>query len=116
MSFRFKFDSRIIRADTDEAANRKIPAKFGVLLVVHVMAEVFWEVTPRRLVNVSYLVSVAEITPMVVSWMLANRWAGYVATCRGKVHTGFLSGNLSERDHLKDQGIDRTIIKCTFKK
>ena len=25
-------------------------------------------------------------------------------------------GNLSERDNLEDQGIDRTILKCTFKK
>jgi hypothetical protein len=36
---------------------------------------------------------------------------------REEVHTGFFSGNLSERDHLEDLGIDRTtILKCTFKK
>ena len=29
---------------------------------------------------------------------------------RGKVHTGFWWGNLKERDHLENQGIDETII------
>jgi hypothetical protein len=29
---------------------------------------------------------------------------------RGKVYTGFGWGNLKERDHLEDPGIDRRII------
>jgi hypothetical protein len=68
----------------DETANRKIPAKSEVIVVVHVKAEVFWEVTPRRLVNVSYLVSAVEISPVLIFWMLSIRWAGYVATCWGR--------------------------------
>ena len=34
--------------------NRKIPAKFEVLIVVHVKAQVFWEVTPCRVVKISF--------------------------------------------------------------
>jgi hypothetical protein len=34
----------------------------------------------------------------------------------GKVHTGFWWGDLTEADHLRDQGIDGIIIlKWTFK-
>jgi len=29
----------------------------------------------------------------------------------GEVHTGFCWGNLRERDHLEDQGIDGSILK-----
>jgi len=37
------------------------------------------------------------------------RWEGLVArTGRGEVHTGFVGGNLKERDHLEDPGIDGT--------
>jgi hypothetical protein len=36
---------------------------------------------------------------------------------RGKVYTGFGWGNLKERDHLEDPGIDRRIIlRWIFKK
>jgi len=36
---------------------------------------------------------------------------------RGQVYTEFWWGNLRERDHLEDPGIDRRIIlKCIFKK
>jgi hypothetical protein len=77
--------------------NRNIPAKFEVLIVVHVKAQVFW-----------------EVTQMMVFWMLAMRWAGYVVTCWGggeeKVHTRFYSRNLSERDHFLDLHIDRKTI------
>ena len=36
---------------------------------------------------------------------------------RGEVHTGFRWGDLRERDHLVDLGVDgRTILKWMFKK
>jgi hypothetical protein len=35
----------------------------------------------------------------------------------GKVHTGFWMGDLREKDHLEDLGIDgRVILKWLFKK
>jgi len=39
------------------------------------------------------------------------RWAGHAA-CMGRVeaYTGFWWGNLRERDHLEDLGIDERII------
>jgi hypothetical protein len=39
------------------------------------------------------------------------RWAGHQHVWgRGEVHTGFWWGNLRERDHLEDLGIDERII------
>ena len=39
------------------------------------------------------------------------RWAGHVALWgRGEAYTGFWCGNLRERDHLEDAGIDGRII------
>jgi hypothetical protein len=36
---------------------------------------------------------------------------------RGEAYTGFWWGNLSERDHLGDAGVDgRIILRCTFRK
>jgi hypothetical protein len=40
-------------------------------------------------------------------------------TCRtygeeGEVHTGFWWGNLTERDHLEDHGLDRRIIVLSY--
>jgi len=36
---------------------------------------------------------------------------------RGEVYTGFWWGNLRERDHLEDPGVDgRIILKTVFKK
>jgi hypothetical protein len=46
------------------------------------------------------------------------RWAVHVAYMgRGEVHAGFWSGNLRERDHFVDLGMDgRIILKWFFKK
>jgi hypothetical protein len=46
------------------------------------------------------------------------RWAGHVARKgRGEVHTGFWWGNLRERDHLEDPGVDgRIILKLIFER
>ena len=46
------------------------------------------------------------------------RWAEHVArTGRGEVYTGFWWGNLRERDHMGDSGLDgRIILKWTFRK
>ena len=46
------------------------------------------------------------------------KWAGHVARMgRGELHTGFWWGNLRERGHLEDLGVDGMIIlKLIFKK
>ena len=46
------------------------------------------------------------------------RWAGHVARRgRGDAYTGFRWGNLRERDHLEDSGIDgRIILRWIFRK
>jgi len=46
------------------------------------------------------------------------RWAGHVARMeREEVYTGFWWGNLKERDHLEDQGVDgRIILRWIFRK
>jgi len=46
------------------------------------------------------------------------RWAGHVGCMGGgEVYTGFWCGNLRERDHLGDPGIDwRTVLRWIFRK
>ena len=46
------------------------------------------------------------------------RWAGHLARIgRGEVCTGFWWGNLRERDHLEDPGVDgRIILSWIFRK
>ena len=46
------------------------------------------------------------------------RWEGHVARMgRGDVYIGFSWGNLSERDHLEDPGVDgRVILRWIFRK
>jgi len=46
------------------------------------------------------------------------RWAGHVErTGRGEVYTGFWWGNLRERDHLEDRGVDgRIMLRWIFRK
>jgi hypothetical protein len=46
------------------------------------------------------------------------RWAEHVARMgRGEAYTGVCLGNLKERDHLGDPGLDgRIILRWTFRK
>jgi hypothetical protein len=50
--------------------------------------------------------------------LIRIKWTGRVARRgRGEVHAWFRWGNLRERDHLEDPGLDvRIILKCIFKK
>jgi len=59
-------------------------------------------------------------SPSIV-WVVKSRiirWAGHVASVRREeTYTGFWWGNVRERDHWKDPGIDgRTILKWIFRK
>jgi hypothetical protein len=46
------------------------------------------------------------------------RWVGHVARMeKGEVSAGFWWGNLTERNHLRDPGVDgRTIFRWIFRK
>jgi hypothetical protein len=53
-------------------------------------------------------------------WVIRSRkmrWAGYVASMGGgQVHTVFRWGNLKERDHLEDLGMDgKIILNCILR-
>jgi len=57
----------------------------------------------------------------MIIWLIKSgrmRWVGMEHVWgRGEVHTGFWWGNLSERDHLEDPGVDgRIILKRIFRK
>ena len=58
-------------------------------------------------------------SPNIV-WVIksSRRWVGHVARMgAGEVYTGFWWGNLRERDHLEDPGIDgRKIFRWIFHK
>jgi len=50
-------------------------------------------------------------SPNIVRVMRRMRWVGHVARIgRIEVYTGFWCGNLKERDHLEDPGLDVKII------
>ena len=53
----------------------------------------------------------------VIKWR-RMRWVGHVARMgRGEVYTGFWWGNLREREHLNDSGVDgRVILRPFFRK
>jgi hypothetical protein len=53
----------------------------------------------------------------VIKWRRI-RWAEYVVRIgRGEMYTGFWCGNLSERDHLEEPGLDgRIILRWIFRK
>jgi hypothetical protein len=56
-----------------------------------------------------------------IVWVIKSRrirWAGHVARMgRGETYTGFLWGNLMERDHLEDAGVnERIILRWIFRK
>jgi len=53
----------------------------------------------------------------VIKWR-RMRWAGHVACMgRGEAYTGFWWGNLRERDHFGDPGVEgRIIVKWIFRK
>jgi hypothetical protein len=72
----------------------------------------------RKLHNeeLNALYSSSNVTGMIKPTRM--RWAGYVAYMgEGEVHTGTWWGNLWERDHLEDPGIDGKIIwRCMLRK
>jgi hypothetical protein len=73
----------------------------------------------RRLHNVELydLYYLRNNSPVINSGRIG--WAGNVALTgdRRKLHTGFWWGNMRERYHLEDPGVDeRIIIKWIFKK
>jgi hypothetical protein len=53
----------------------------------------------------------------VIKWRIMG-WVGNLARMgRGGEHTGIWRGNLRERDHLEDSGLDgRTVLRTIFRK
>ena len=56
-----------------------------------------------------------------IVWVIKSRkvrWAGHVARMgRGEAYTGFWWGNLRERDHLENPGVEgRIILRWIFRK
>ena len=66
--------------------------------------------------EINYLYSSPNIVWVIKSRRM--RWVGHVAHMgRGEAYTGFWWGNLRERDHLGDPGVDgRIILRWIFRK
>ena len=62
--------------------------------------------------------NVLYCSPNIIRMIKSRRWAGHVARVgREEVYTGFWWGNLRERDHLDDPGVDgSTILRWIFTK
>ena len=59
--------------------------------------------------ELNYMYASSNIVGVIISRRM--RWAGHVARMgRGESYTGFCWGNLRERDHLEDPGVDGRII------
>jgi hypothetical protein len=64
---------------------------------------------------------VEQLTSPNIVWVIKSRiirWVGYVARMgRGRVYTGLWWGNMGEREHLEDRGVDgRIILRWIFRK
>ena len=62
------------------------------------------------------LYSSSNMVRVIISRIM--RWAGHTArTGRGEEYTGLWWGNLRERDHLENPGVDgRIIFRCIMRK
>ena len=83
-----------------------------------VLRRTFWpkrdEVTEewRKLHEEELIDLYSSLSIVQVTKLRRMRWEGHVARMGGEVSTGFWWGNLRERDHLEDPGING---KVTFK-
>jgi len=72
-----------------------------------------WRKLHNELLNELYF-------PPNIIWVIKSRimrWAGHVACVgEGEVCKGFWWGNLRERDHMEDSGIDGRMISWIFRK
>jgi hypothetical protein len=88
-----------------------------------VLRQIFWskrdEVTGERRKLHNKELNDLYCLPTIVRVIKSRRirWAGHVARLRGESFVQVLWGNLWERDHWGDQGIDgRIILKWNFRK
>jgi hypothetical protein len=60
--------------------------------------------------------SIREINSRIIRWAVHVERTGEREREREEVYTGFWRGNLRNRDHLEDAGVDERILKRIFKK